>query len=160
MRYALIALIMFLATCQGIADTSREDKVAHIIEIKDFRGQIVAYGEEVTKRSIEELNNKLQIDLDEKVQKYIKEEMENIFEEIVEGYIRDVADVYMENLAENEIDAVYKFYRSPEGMSFGSKLPAIGRKIFWINARYLELISERAVSRITERLSREGYKLN
>ena len=57
MRFVLIGLIMLLATCQGIADTSRDDKVAHIVEIKDFRGQVVAYGEVATKRSIEKLND-------------------------------------------------------------------------------------------------------
>ena len=157
MRFVLIVLIMLLATSEGMADTSREDKVAHIIETEDFRGQIVAYGEEVTKRSIEELNTGSQVELDKETKDIIKEEMAEALEELVDDYIKDVVDVYLEHLTDAEIDAMYKFYHSPEGMSLGSKLPAIGRKIFWIDARYLELLSERAVSRITERLSQEGY---
>ncbi len=157
MRFVLIVLIMLLATSEGVADTSRDDKVAHIIETEDFRGQIVAYGEEVTKRSIKELNTRSQVKLDKKAKNIIKEVMVEILEEISDDYIKDVFDVYTEHLTDDEIDAIYNFYHSPEGMSLGSKLPAIGRKIFWIDARYLELLSERAVSRITERLSQEGY---
>ncbi len=157
MRFVLIVLIMLLATSDGMADTSREDKVAHIIETEDFRGQIVAYGEEVTKRSIEELNTGSQVELDKEAKDIIKEEMAKALEELVDDYIKEVVDVYMEHLTDDEINAMYNFYHSPEGMSLGSKLPAIGRKVFWINARYLELLSERAVSRITERLSQEGY---
>ncbi len=157
MRFVLIVLIMLLATGEGMADTSREDKAAHIIETKDFRGQFIAYGEEMTKRSIEELNTKSQVELDKKAKDIIKEEIAGTLEEIIDDYIKEVVDVYMEFLTDGEIDAMYNFYRSPEGMSLGSKLPAIGRKIFWIDARYLELLSERAVSRITERLSEEGY---
>ncbi len=157
MRFVLIVLIMLLATSEGVADTSRDDKVAHIIETEDFRGQIVAYGEEVTKRSIEELNTGSQVELDKEAKDIIKEEMAKALEELVDDYIKEVVDVYLEHLTDAEIDAMYKFYHSPEGMSLGSKLPEIGRKIFWIDARYLELLSERAVPRITERLSQEGY---
>ncbi len=157
MRFVLIVLIMLLATSEGMADTSREDNVAHIIETEDFRGQIVAYGEEMTKRSIEELNTRSQVELDEKAKDIIKEETAETLEEIIDDYIKEVVDVYMEFLTDGEIDAMYNFYHSPEGMALGSKLPAIGRKIFWIDAHYLELLSDRAVSRITERLSQEGY---
>jgi len=157
MRFVLIVLFMLLATSDGMADTSREDKVAHIIETEDVIGQIVAYGEEVTKRSIEELNIGSPIKLDKKAKNIIKEVMAETLEELSDDYIKEVVDVYLEHLTDAEIDAMYKFYHSPEGMSLGSKLPAIGRKIFWIDARYLELLSERAVSRITERLSQEGY---
>ena len=157
MRFVLIVLLMFLATTDGMADTSRQEKIAYIIETEDFRGQIIAYKDEMIKRSIKELNTALNKELDNQTKDIIKEETVEVIGELLDNYITDIADVYVEYLTDDEIDAIYRFYRSPEGISFGSKLSAIGRKIFWIDARYLELVSDRAVSRITERLSEEGY---
>ncbi len=94
--------------------------------------------------------------MDEKKQDIIREELVGIYEEIIDDYISDVVDVYIKNLTDDEIDAIYKFYRSPEGKSIGSKLPEIKRKIFRIDTRYIKLISERAESRIDKRLSEIG----
>jgi hypothetical protein len=62
----------------------------------------------------------------------------------------------LEVFTEDEVNAFYNFYRTPEGISLGSKLPEAWRKIFWIDARYLELMSEDAMARIAERLKQEG----
>ncbi len=156
MQFVLIVLIMLFATGDVMADQSREDKIAYIIETEDFRGQIIAYKEEMIKRSIEELSKDSVVELSEKEKSIMVEESAAIVEEYIDDYIKDIVDVYIEHITDDEIDALYNFYRSPEGISLGSKLPAIWRKIFWIDARYLELLSERAVSRITERLSQEG----
>ncbi len=156
MRFVLIVLIMLFATGDVMADTSREDKIAYIIETEDLRGQIIAYKEEMIKRSIEELDKDAIDDLSEKQKSIIVEESAAIVEEYVDDYIKELVDVYEEHITDDEIDALYNFYRSPEGLSLGSKLPAIWRETFWIDARYLELLSERAVSRIAERLSQEG----
>jgi hypothetical protein len=125
MRFVLIALIVFFATDDGMADTSREDKIAYIVKTEDLRSQIIAREEERTKQAIEDLSN-------------------------------SSVDVYVEYFTEDEIDAIYNFYRSPEGKSLGRKMPAVWRKIFWIDARYLKLVSEDASSRIRERLSQKG----
>ncbi len=156
MRFVVIVLIMLFATSNVMADTSREDKIAYIIETEDFRGQIIAYKEEMIKRSIKELDKDSIDDLSEKQKSIIVEESAAIVEEYVDDYIKELVDVYEEHITDDEIDALYNFYRSPEGISLGSKLPEIWRKTFWIDARYLELLSERAVSRIAERLSQEG----
>ncbi len=156
MRFVLIVLVTIFATGDVMADTSREDKIAYIIETEDFRGQIIAYKEEMIKRSIEELDKDSIDDLSEKQKSIIVEESAAIVEEYVDDYIEELVDVYEEHITDDEIDALYNFYRSPEGISLGSKLPEIWRKTFWIDARYLELLSERAVSRIAERLSQEG----
>ena len=118
---------------------------------------VLEYGKEMTKRSLEESDVRSGGELDQRAKEIIKEEMDGIFKEVVDDYIEEVMNVYINRLSHDEIDAIYGFYRSPEGKSFGSKLPAIEKEIFWIDARYLELVSERAVSRITERLSQEGY---
>ena len=157
MRFVVGVLIAIVAIGDAVADTSQQDKITHIIETEDYRGQIVAYGKEMTKRSLEESDARTGGELDERAKEIITEEMDGIFEEVVDDYIEEIIAVYVEHLSPDEIDAIYEFYRSPEGMSFGSKLPAIERELFWIDARYLELIAERAVSRITERLSQEGY---
>jgi len=156
MRLVLIVLVTIFATGDVMADTSREDKIAYIIETEDFRGQIIAYKQEMIKRSIEELDKDSIDDLSEKQKSIIVEESAAIVEEYVDDYIKELVDVYKEHITDDEIDALYNFYRSPEGKSLGSKLPEIWRKIFWIDARYLELLSERAVSRIAERLGQEG----
>lgn len=156
MRFVVIVLIMLFATGDVMADTSREDKIAYIIETEDFRGQIIAYKEEMIKRSIEELDKDAIDDLSEKQKGIMVEESAAIVEEYVDDYIKELVEVYEEHITDDEIDALYNFYRSPEGISLGSKLPEIWRKTFWIDARYLELLSERAVSRIAERLSQEG----
>ena len=85
------------------------------------------------------------------------EESAAIVEEYVDDYIKELVDVYEEHITDDEIDALYNFYRSPEGISLGGKMPEISRELFWIDTRYLELLADSAVSRIEERLSQEGY---
>ncbi len=153
MRFVLVALLMVLSTADGLADTSRQEKSKYIIETQNFRGQIIARSDELIKSSINELKAHSNNKLDKKIQDIIREELVGIYEEIIDDYISDVVDVYMKNLSDKEIDAMYRFYRTPEGSSIGSKLPEISRKVFWINARYIKLISERSESRIDKRLS-------
>ena len=156
MRFVLIALIVFFATDDGMADTSREDKIAYIIETEDLRSQIIAREEERTKQAIEELSFSSVVELREKEKDMMMEEVAEIIKEYIDDYIKEIVGVYVEYLTDDEIDAIYNFYRSPEGKSLGRKLPAVWRKIFWIDARYLELVSEHASSRIRERLSPKG----
>ncbi len=153
MRFVLVALLMVIPTVDGLADTSRQEKAKYIIETENFRGQIIARRDELIKISINELKALSNNKLDEKKQDIIREELVGIYEEIIDDYISEVVDVYMENLTDEEIDAIYKFDRSPEGISIGNKLPGIDRKIFRIDRRYIKLISERAESRIGKRLS-------
>ncbi len=156
MRFVLVALLMVIPTKDGLADTSRKEKAKYVIEAQHFRGQITARRDALIKRSINELKELSNNKLDKKKQDIIREELVGIYEEIIDDYITDVVDVYMKNLTNDEVDAMYRFYRSPEGKSIGSKLPGIHRKIFWIDARYIKLISERAESRIDKNLSEIG----
>jgi hypothetical protein len=154
MRHYLIVLILFFVPGEGMADTSREDKIAFIIETQDFRGQIIAYEEEVMKRAIAELNEYPQVNLSDEQKSIIMQENSKAMGEVIDNYIVEIIDVYLEHLNDRELDAIYNFYRSPEGKSLGDKLPAIKRKVFWIDVRYLELLTKRAVSRMKEKLSR------
>jgi len=156
MRFVLIALIVFFATDDGMADTSREDKIAYIVKTEDLRSQIIAREEERTKQAIEDLSNSSVVELKEKEKNIMEEEISEVVKEHVDDYVMEVVDVYVEYFTEDEIDAIYNFYRSPEGKSLGRKMPAVWRKIFWIDARYLKLVSEDASSRIRERLSQKG----
>ena len=156
MRFVLVVLLMVLPTEDGMADTSRQEKAKYIIETQDFRGQITARIDELIKRTMIELKALSNNKVEEKTKNIIRVETVGIIEEIIDDYISDVVDVYIKNLTDDEIDAIYKFYRSPEGKSIGSKLPGIGRQVFWIDARYLELISDRAESRIDKRLNEIG----
>ena len=156
MRFLAVVLTGLLATGQAMAETSREDKIAYIIETEDFRGQIVAYKEEMAKRFAEELNKKSPNGLTDKQKQVIKEETARAGDEYIDDYIDEIVGVYLEVFTEEEITAFYNFYRTPEGISLGSKLPEAFRKIFWIDARYLELISDDAMDRIGERLKQDG----
>ncbi len=156
MRFLAIVLTGLLATGQAMAETSREDKIAYIIKTEDFRGQIVAYKEEMAKRFAQELNAKSPNGLTDKQKQLIKEEAALAGNEYIDDYIDEIAGVYLEVFTDEEINAFYEFYRTPEGISLGSKLPEAFRKIFWIDARYLELISDDAMDRIGERLKRDG----
>ena len=100
MRFVLIVLVTIYASGSAMADTLQEDKVAHIIETEDFRGQIVAYGEEITKRGLEESDASLGGELDQRAKDIIKEEMGEIFEEVVDDYIEEVINVYMNHLSQ------------------------------------------------------------
>ena len=151
MRFLAIVLTGLLATGQAMAETSREDKIAYIIKTEDFRGQIVAYKEEMAKRFAQELNAKSPNGLTDKQKQLIKEDAALAGNE----YIDEIAGVYLEVFTDEEINAFYEFYRTPEGISLGSKLPEAFRRIFWIDARYLELISDDAMARIGERLRRD-----
>lgn len=152
MRFVLAFLFLILIAANGLADVSREEKAAYIIKTENFRGQITAATDETINESIKQLNAALHQELDEKSQDLIKKEMEQIVEELVDPFIADVVDVYLEHFTDDEIDAIYRFYQSPEGKSIGAKLPEIERQIFLINAGYLKIISDRAVSRLADRL--------
>jgi hypothetical protein len=156
MRFVAAILIVLLATGGATAQTSREEKIAYIIKTEDFRGQIVAYNEEMAKRFAQELSARSPAGLTEKQQQMIKDEVRGVSDEYVDDYIEEVIGVYLEVFTEDEVNAFYNFYRTPEGISLGSKLPEAWRKIFWIDARYLELMSEDAMARIAERLKQEG----
>lgn len=156
MRFLAVVLTGLLATGQAMAETSREDKIAYIIETEDFRGQIVAYKEEMAKRFAEELSEKSPNGLTDKQKQVIKEETAGAGDEYIDDYIDEIVGVYLEIFTDDEINAFYNFYRTPEGISLGSKLPEAFRKIFWIDARYLELISDDAMDRIGERLKQDG----
>ncbi len=156
MRFVAIVLTGLLATGQAMAQTSPEDKVAYIIKAEDIRGQIIAYNEEMAKRFAERLSAKSPAGLTEKQKLIVKEEITGAGSKYIDNYIDEIVSVYLEVFTEEEITAFYNFYHTPEGISWGSKLPDAFRKIFWIDARYLELISNDAMDRIAERLKREG----
>ena len=149
MRFMLLVLIMLIAAGDAMADTSREDKIAYIIEIQKIREQIFLYSEKVTSLSILELNANPGVKLDEKAKDIIAGEIADIVQELIEDYIKEIINAHTKYLTDQEIDALYNFYRSPEGTSLGTKLPAIKREVFWVDARYLELLSKRSVSRPT-----------
>ena len=156
MRFVLIVLMTVFAVGEAMAETSREEKIAYIVETENFRDEIVTYKKELIKGAIIKANANANMDLDQKQIDIISEELENIVEEYVDDYMREIIDLYSSYFTDDEVNAFYNFYRSPEGISIGGKYPEISRKLFWIDARYLELLSEQAVPRITERLSREG----
>lgn len=153
MRLILIFLLVSFATKNVMADTTRAEKLAYIVQTEGFREQIVGYQEEMFRRSRELVEADADVELNEEVREIIAEESSKVVQEVVDDYIKEVVELYNEKLTENEINALYGFYQTSEGKSFGSKLPEISRETFWIDARYLEMISERAVSRIEERLS-------
>jgi len=153
MRFVLIALIVCFATGDGKADSSRADKIAYIVETQNFRIQIYGYLEEMMKRSIKELEAASNAKLSEKDKNLVMEVNASILDDVVDDYVKEVVELHSEHLTDEEIDAMYEFYLTPGGKSLGSKLPEIQRKTFWIDARYLELISQRAVSRLEGRLS-------
>ena len=155
MRFVLIILVTIFATGNAIADTSREDKIAYIIETENVRAQIVSYNEQLIIRTVEELIKQPGIDLDENQQDNIRKELGKIVEDYIDDYIKDMTVIYEEHFTDDEIDGLYNFFRSPEGISIGKKLPEAWSKFFWIDARYIQLLSERSVSRVTEILSQE-----
>ncbi len=156
MRFVAAVLIVLLATGGATAQTSREDKIAYIIKTEDFRGQIVAYKEEMAKRFAEQVSAKSPRGLTEKQKEIIEQEVTGAGNEYIDDYIDEIVGVYLEVFTEEEVNAFYNFYRTPEGISLGSKMPEAFRKIFWIDARYLELISDDAMARIADRLKNEG----
>ena len=156
MRFVTIVLTGLLATGQAMAQTSREDKIAYIIKTEDLRGQFIAYQEEMAKRFAQELSAKSPSGLTEKQKQIVEEETTGASHEYIDDYIDEIVGVYFEVFTEDEINALYDFLHTPEGISSGSKLPDAFRKIFWIDARYLELISNDAMDRIAERLKQEG----
>ena len=156
MRFVAAVLIVLLATGGVMAQTSREDKIAYIIEMEDFRGQIVAYKEEMAKRFAEQVSARSPTRLSDKQKEIIEQEVAGAGNEYIDEYIDEIVGVYLEVFTEEEITAFYDFYHTPQGKSLGKKMPDAFRKIFWIDARYLELISEDAMARIAERLKQEG----
>ena len=130
MRFVVIVLIMLFATGDVMADTSREDKIAYIIETEDFRGQIIAYKEEMIKRSIEELDKDAIDDLSEKQKSIIVEESAAIVEEYVDDYIKELVDVYEEHITDDEIDALYNFYRRliPQAPALQDMVTGVARR--------------------------------
>lgn len=156
MRFVLIALVTMLVMGKALADTSREDKIGYIIETENVRGQITAYSEQLIIRTVKELDKVPGLDLAESEKDNIRKELEQIVDDYLDEYINDLSKVYDEQFTDDEIDGLYDFYRSPEGISIGKKLPEAWAKFFWVDARYLELLSERSVARVTEVLSQES----
>ena len=115
MRLILTVLIVFLVIDEGLADTSREDKVAYIMETMDFGGQIAAYNDEMVKRILEGMDANPQIELEEKIKFIVIEESISIIKIITDDYIDKIAEVYVEIFSDEEIDALYNFFRSPQG---------------------------------------------
>lgn len=152
----VIVLATILANGTALADTSRESKIEYIIETENVRGQIIAYSEQLIIRTVEELNKEPGIDLDENQKENIRKELKEIVADYIDDYVNDLAQIYNELLTDSEIDGLYNFYRSPEGISIGNKLPEAWSKFFWVDARYIQLLSERSVSRVTEVLSQDG----
>ncbi len=150
------AVLVLIAASEAMAQTSREEKIAYIIKTENFRGQILAYNEEMAKRFAQELSAKSPSGLTAEQKQIIKEETTGAGNEYIDEYIDEIVGVYLEVFTDEEINAFYKFYHTPEGISLGSKLPDAFRKIFWIDARYLEIISEDAMSRIAERLKQDA----
>ncbi len=156
MRFLAVVLTGLLAIGLAMAETSREDKIAYIIKTEDFRGQIIAYKEEMAKRFVQELSERSPNRLTDRQKQVIKEETTRAGDEYIDDYIDEIVGVYLEVFTDDEINAFYDFYRTPEGISLGSKLPKAFTKIFWIDARYLELIYDDAMDRIGERLKKDG----
>ena len=155
MRFVLIVLIVFFAAGDGRADTALEDKIAYIIETEKLQDQIVGLQEEMMFRSIEELDTLSDVKLSEKDKRIIMEENSAVVEDVIDDYLKEIVSLYREQLTEQEIVGLYDFYRTPDGKSFASKVAEIQRKAFRIDAHYIDLISERSVARVKQRLFQE-----
>lgn len=156
MRFVVTVLITIFTTANALADASREDKIAYIIQTENVRGQITAYSEQLIIRTVEELDKDPRVDLSEGQKDNIRKELTKIVADYIDDYINDLSKIYDEQFTDKEIDGLYTFYRSPEGISIGKKLPEAWAKFFWVDARYIQLLSERSVARVTEVLNQEG----
>lgn len=155
MRFILIVLATILAPVTGLADTTREDKITYIIETENLRDQILAYNEQLIIRTMQELDKHKNLNLDEQQKVAIRDELETIVQEYIDDYVRDISAVYDNHLTDDELNALYNFYRSPEGISIGEKLPQAWSDFFWVDARYIELLSKRSMSRVMDILTEE-----
>ena len=153
MRMVLTFFLMMLVASNGMADTTKQEKAAYIIERENFRGQIVARTDEAINESIKQLNAALDQELDDQTRDMIRAQMKEIVQGLVDNYMMDVVNIYLEHLTDREIDAIYEFYLSPEGKSIGDKLPEIESQIYLINVRYLKLLSEQSVSRLADQFA-------
>lgn len=152
MRFVLVAVIVFFAAGDGRAGTSLEDKIAYIIETEKLRDQLVGLQEELMLRSIEELNAISNVDLSEQERAMIMEENAIVMDEVIDDYLYDLVALYRKHLTDQEIGALYDFYKTPDGKSMASKIAAVERKAFRIDAHYIDLISERTLARVRTRL--------
>ena len=80
MRFVLIVLMTVFAVGEAMAETSREEKIAYIVETENFRDEIVTYKKELIKGAIIKANANANMDLDQKQIDIISEELENIVE--------------------------------------------------------------------------------
>ena len=152
MRMILAFTLVLLATSSGIADTTKQEKAAYVIKTQDFRGQIIAETDERIEEAIRVFNAMLPQALGDQSQEIIRAEMKDVVQELIEDYMSDVTNIYLENLTDSEIDAIYKFYQSPEGRSLGEKLPEIERQVHLVSLRYLKSLSEQSVSRLADQV--------
>ena len=158
MRFVMIVLAVLIANGAAMADTTRNEKVAYIVDAVKYREQIIAFTEESIRKSIEDLSSQSGKEVDQNVQRIIAEETLAATDEITDDYIAEVIDLALKVYSDEEIDALYQFYKTPEGQSLGSKDPEFERQLFWIDTRYLDILLELLLPRIAQRLDQEGIE--
>ncbi len=150
----LTALLATMAGSGLAVETSQREKVAFIVEHLDVKAEIRGYLEEGRSVATAELEKLYPSELGEEMAEILDEELVKAIEESLDGYVSDVIDVYAEILDAEEVQAAHDFYTSPAGSSFGRKMPAISRRIYWIELKYSRRIAEVALERTWSRVER------
>ena len=158
MRTLLIFTFAFLtATAAAMAGPSRDEMMAYIMRTMDMRGQVEAYARELVRQPLANPQSNEAAELDGKIKAIIVEEVDKATQEVVDDYLVEVEQIISDNLTDEEVTALYEFFLTDAGRSFGAKLQIIERDLYEIDARYLELLAERAQAGIKQRLTEAGY---
>ena len=157
MRSLLIFFFALVAVSTAWAGASRDEMMAYIMRTMDMRGQVEAYARELIRQPLAQPQKDGAAELDGKIKAIIVEEVDKATQDVVDDYLVEVEKVISSNLSDEEITALYEFFLTDAGRSFGAKLKTIERDLYEVDARYLELLAERAQAGIKKRLTEAGY---
>ena len=157
MRMLLTLSLAFLAASNALAEPSRDEMMAHIMRTMDMRGQVEAYARELIRQPLANPQNTEAVELDGKIKAIIVEEVDKATQDVVDDYLVEVEQVISGHLTDEEVTALYEFFLTDAGRSFGAKLKIVERDLYEVDARYLELMAERAQAGIKKRLAEAGY---
>ncbi len=158
MRTLLIFSLACLAVSSTWAGPSREEMMAYIMRTMDMRGQVEAYARELIRQPLANPQNSETAELDGKIKAIIVEEVDKATQDVVDDYLAEVEQIISDNLTDEEVTGLYEYFLTDAGRSFGAKLKIIERELYEVDARYLELLAERAQARIKKRLTEAGYE--
>ena len=158
MRTLLIFSLACLAVSTAWAGPSREEMMAHIMRTMDMRGQVEAYARELIRQPLGDPHSTEAAELDGKIKAIIVEEVDKAAQDVIEDYLVEVEQIISDNLSDEEVTGLYEFFLTDAGRSFGGKLKIIERDLYEVDARYLELLAERAQAGIKKRLTEAGYE--